>query len=326
MCSPRPLNVFKFGYNRANVFNSWEITPTSIANEIGIKINQVPEEYGLPGVGVTGGWYVGGGTGINQGGTDNIFQFSDSLSLIKGSHTLKFGTDIRYVRFDERLGLNNNGSFTFDGRYTGNPVADFLLGNTSAMTAQIGLGVGRWRSNSWNFFVADDWKVTPRLTFNLGLRYEYDTPFAERDGREGYFDTSLEKFVVGISAEESPIKREIPGLEFNPDLRRGIWFPDRNNFAPRIGLAYRVTNSTALRAGYGLFYAKTQGNELQFKINAPPLVFATSLVGAVSAPNLNWDRDAFPDPASPDFPVGTLSPFTVDPRDRTPICTNGTSA
>jgi hypothetical protein len=314
--TPVLLNVFKFGYNRANVFNSWEITPTSIANEIGIKINQVPEEYGLPGVGVTGGWYVGGGTGINQGGTDNIFQFSDSLSLIKGSHTLKFGTDIRYVRFDERLGLSNNG--TFDGRYTGNSVSDFLLGNTSAMTAQIGLGVGRWRSNSWNFFVADDWKVTSRLTFNLGLRYEYDTPFAERDGREGYFDTSLEKFVVGISAEESPIKRPIPGLEFNPNLRRGIWFPDRNNFAPRVGLAYRVTNSTALRAGYGLFYAKTQGNELQFKINAPPLVFATSLVGAVNTPNLNWDTDAFPDPASPDFPVGTLSPFTVDPRDRTP--------
>lgn len=316
--TPALLNVFKFGYNRANVFNSWEITPTSIANELGIRINQVPEEYGLPGVGVAGGWYVGGGTGINQGGTDNIFQFSDSLSLIRGSHTLKFGTDIRYVRFDERLGLNNNGSFTFDGRYTGNPVADFLLGNTSAMTAQIGLGVGRWRSNSWNFFVADDWKLTSRLTLNLGLRYEYDTPFAERDGKEGYFDTSLEKFVVGISREESPIARDIPGLEFNPNLRPGIWFPDRNNFAPRVGLAYRVTNSTALRAGYGLFYAKTQGNELQFKINAPPLVFATSLVGAVGTPNLNWDRDAFPDPASPDFPVSTLSPFSVDPRDRTP--------
>jgi hypothetical protein len=73
-----------------------------------------------------------------------------------------------------------------------------------------------------------------------------------------------------------------------------------------------------LRGGYGVFYSKTQGNELQFKINAPPLVFAASLTGNTNAPNLLWDRDAFPDPSSPDFPVGTLSPFSVDPRDRTP--------
>ena len=65
--SPALLNIFKFGYNRANVFNSWENTPTSLANELGIKINQVPEEYGLPGVGLSGGWYVGGGTGHQPG-------------------------------------------------------------------------------------------------------------------------------------------------------------------------------------------------------------------------------------------------------------------
>jgi hypothetical protein len=150
------------------------------------------------------------------------------------------------------------------------------------------------------------------------LRYEYDSPYAEADHKEGYFDTSLGAFVVGISKEASPIKRDIPGLVFRPDLQRGIWFPDRNNFAPRLGLAYRLTERTAIRAGYGIFYAKTQGNELQFKINAPPLVFAASLPGQVGTPNVSWDRDAFPDPASPSFPVGTLSPFSVDPRDRTP--------
>jgi hypothetical protein len=316
--SPGVLNVFKFGYNRANVFNSWEITPTSLANEIGLKIKQVPEEYGLPSPGVTGGWYVGGGTGINQGGIDNLFQFSDTFNVVKRSHTFKFGADIRYSRFDERLGLNNNGSFTFDGRYSGNSVGDFLLGFPAAANAQIGLGVGHWRSRSFNFFFADDWKITSRLTLNLGLRYEYDTPYADANHKEGYFDTSLKNFVVGISKEESPIKRDIPGLTFNPNLQRGIWFPDRNNFAPRLGIAYRINDKTALRAGYGIFYAKTQGNELQFKINAPPLVFAAALVGQVGTPNVSWDRDAFPDPSSPDFPVGTLSPFSVDPRDRTP--------
>ena len=119
-----------------------------IADELGIKIKQVPEEYGMPGVGLTGGYYVAAGNGINQGGYDNLFQFSDTLSWVRGAHTLKFGADIRIIRFDERLGLSNNGSFTFDGRYTGNSVGDFLLGIPSAMSAQIGLGQGRWRSKS----------------------------------------------------------------------------------------------------------------------------------------------------------------------------------
>jgi outer membrane receptor protein involved in Fe transport len=316
--SPQVLNVFKFGYNRARVFNSWEITPTSLANEIGLKIRQVPEEYGLPSAGVTGGFYVGGGTGINQGGIDDLYQFSDTLSWVRGRHTLSLGADIRVIRFHERLGLNNNGTFTFDGRYTGSSVADFLLGFPSAMSAQIGLGQGRWRSKSLNFFVGDDLRVTPRLTLNLGLRYEYDQPHAERDRKEGYFDTSLGKFVVGISQEESPLRREISQIAFRPDLRPGIWFPDRNNWAPRVGFAYRLGGSLVLRGGYGIFYSKTQGNELQFKINAPPLVFAAALAGDLTRPNLSWDRDAFPDPASPSFPLGTLSPFSVDPRDRTP--------
>jgi outer membrane receptor protein involved in Fe transport len=316
--NPRVLNVFKFGYSWTRVFNSWEIAPTSIANEIGIKIKQVPEEYGMPGVGLAGGYSVGGGSGINQGGYDNLFQFSDTLSWVRGSHSLKFGADIRVLKFDERLGLSNNGSFTFDGRYTGNSVSDFLLGNPAAMSAQIGLGVGLWRQKSLNFFVADDWKITPRLTLNFGIRYEYDQPWYHRDHREGYFDTSLKKFVVGFSRDQSPIKRDIPGIVFQPDLRAGIWFPDRNNWAPRLGFAYRFGDSTVIRGGYGVFYSKTQGNELQFKVNAPPLVFAASLTGSTGAPNLLWDRDAFPDPASPDFPVGTLAPFSVDPRDRTP--------
>jgi hypothetical protein len=316
--SPRVLNVFNVAYNRSHVFNSWENTPTSIANELGIKINQTPPEYGLPSVSVSGGYYVGGGAGINQGGVDSLPQFNETLSWVRGRQTFKFGADFRFIRFTERLGLSNNGAFTFDGRYTGSSVADFLLGSTSAMTAQIGLGVGHWRSKSLNFFVTDDIKLTPRFTLNLGLRYEYDQPFYDRDHHEGYFDTSQGAFIVGISQAQSPIKTPIAGVVYNPGLRPGVWLPDYNNIGPRIGFAYDAGRNTVIRGGYGLFYAKTQGNELQFKINAPPLVFAASLTGSPTTPNLNWDRDAFPDPASPNFPVGTLAPFSVDPRDRTP--------
>ena len=316
--NPRVLNVFNVAYNRSNVFNTWEHTPTSLANAIGIHLNQTSAEYGLPTVGLSGGYYAGGGAGINQGGLDSVPQVNDTLSWVKGRQTFKFGADLRFIRFDQRLGLNNNGTFSFTGQYTGNSVSDFLLGDTASMSAQIGLGVGHWRSKSLNFFATDDIKLTPKLTLNLGLRYEYDQPFYDRDHHEGYFDTSLDAFVVGISQAQSPIKRNIPGLIYDPSLRQGIWFPDYNNFGPRVGFAYDMGHSTVIRGGYGLFYAKTQGNELQFKINAPPLVFAAALTGNATAPTLSWDRDAFPDPSSPNFPVGTLSPFSVDPSDRTP--------
>jgi hypothetical protein len=105
--NPTLLNVFKFGFNWDSVFNTWEPASTSLANAIGLKINQVPAEYGLPNVAVTGGYYVGGGTTINQGGVDHLSQFSDTLSWVKGSHTLSSGADIRIIHFDERLGLSN---------------------------------------------------------------------------------------------------------------------------------------------------------------------------------------------------------------------------
>lgn len=316
--NPNVVNTFKFSFTQSDVFHTWEITETSLANEIGLSINQVPEEYGLPSVGVTGGWYVGGGVAINQGTSDDLWQFSNTLSWVAGRHTVKFGADIRQVYPTQRLGLRNNGGFTFDGRYTGKSVGDFLLGYTSAQRAQIGLGKALWRTRSLNFFVSDDFKVTPNLTLNLGLRYEYDEPVWERDGKEGFFDVATQTFAVRIDRSQSPIQRDIPGVEFRPDFQKGIWTPDRNNFAPRIGFAYRISDKTALRGGYGVFYSKTQGNEWQFKVNAPPLVIGLSQTGNLGTPNLNWDRDAFPDPASPDFPISTLSPFSVDPSDRTP--------
>ena len=272
---------------------------TSIANEVGIKIKQVPEEYGMPGVGLTGGYYVAGGGDINEGGYDNLLQFSDTLSWVRGGHNLKFGADIRVIRFDERLGLNNNGMSTFDGRYTGNAVGDFLLGNPSAMNAQIGLGQGRWRSKSLNFFVGDDWKITPRLTLNLGLRYEYDQPMYERDRREGYSTLRWGNSWSG-SLEARPSSGNTQACFISPTCRRASGFRTATT-GRRIGFAYRIGDSMALRGGYGVFYSKTQGNEMQFKINAPPLVFAAALTGNLNAPNLLWDRDAFPDPALPTF-------------------------
>ena len=93
------------------------------------------------------------------------------------------------------------------------------------------------------------------------MRYEYDEPVRERHGKEGFFDVATETFAVLIDRSQSPIQRDIPAVVFRPKYQRGIWAPDYNNFASRVSFAYRITEKTALRGGFGVFYSKTQGNE-----------------------------------------------------------------
>lgn len=314
--SPTLLNVFKLGFNRSHVFHKREPTSSSVVGDLGIQnLTQVPASYGLPSFGITG--YSGlGATIVNQGGTENMFQFTDEVNWSLGKHNIHFGADIRRIQFQQRLGLRDNGQFSFDGRYTGNAVADFLLGAASSASAQQGLAISNYRSTSQNYFFEDDYKLTSRLTLNLGLRYEYDTPFYEIDGKEGFFNTNANLIVARIPPGYAPITLPASKVVLEPSYQKGIWTPDPNNWAPRLGIAYSMTNNTVIRTAYGIFYSKTQGNELQGKANFPPLVITNSLSGSLTTPDVLIDQDAFPPATS--INVGTLSPFSVDPHDRTP--------
>ncbi len=310
--SANVINVFRVGYNRSVNLIGWESTPNSIAEELGIRNRQqVPLEFGLPTF-VIAGFSNLGATLFKGGGVDNIYQLSDEVNWSRGRHDVSFGADIRRVQFQFIAGAFPTGLFVFDGRYSGNALGDFLLGTASLAATQGGLSVGNWRSTSLNFFVQDNFKLSPRLTLNLGLRYEYDQPIYEINGKEGFFDARQQRLIVRVPRSFSPIQLPDSAV-FDPSFRRGIWEPDKNNWAPRFGLAYRLADDTVLRGGYGIFYSKTQGNELQGKINSPPMVFSINLLGSLTTPNLVIDRDAFPSPAELQF--GTLSPFSVDPRE-----------
>ena len=164
----------------------------------------------------------------------------------------------------QRLGLFNNGLFRFDGRYANNAVGDFVLGHAASQRAQIGLDKALWRTSSPTVFVSDDFRVTPRLTLNFGICCEFDEPVWERDGKKGFIDVATETFAVRIDWSQSPIQREIPGVVFRPDFHKGIGSPDLNDFAPRLGIAYRLSDKTALRGGYGVLHSKTQENGWRF--------------------------------------------------------------
>jgi outer membrane receptor protein involved in Fe transport len=314
--SPRLLNVFRAGYNRSIALTGWERTPNSIATELGLKnLNQGPLEFGLPTFVVAG--YANLGAPLFAGGNiDNIYQLSDELNWNRGRHNLSFGTDLRQTQFQLQAGASPTGFFTFDGRYSGSSVADFLLGTIAAATTQPGISVTNSRSTAYNFFVQDDFKVTSKLTLNLGLRYEYEQPFYEINGKEGYFDIGQQKLITRVPATYSTLQLPSSKITYDPSFRKGIYEPDFNNWAPRVGFAYRVSDNMAVRGGYGVFYSKTQANELNGKLNNPPVVLSISLTGALNTPNLLIDRDAFP-PVS-QVQLGTLSPYSINPKDRTP--------
>jgi hypothetical protein len=205
----------------------------------------------------------------NPGFRNHGEQFQDHVSWFKGRHTIKAGFEINRIEWDDYLAASALfGNLTFSNQFTnggitgqGNAYADFLLGlPTSAQRAfpPIRLDRNRWQ---YEGFLMDDFKVSSKLTLNLGVRYEFHTPWKENHGYISVFDLKSGSIVVPDSslAKVSPLypKNYLPIIGATaaglPDTT--LIKTDGNNFAPRIGLAYRPWNDrTVLRAGYGIYY------------------------------------------------------------------------
>ena len=188
---------------------------------------------------------------------DDVYQAAGGVTWVRGRHMLKFGTDLRRTRSSRFRTLNTAGSMAFANSNpagTGYDVADFLLGlpNTSTITTNpIVVDFRQWRAD---FYIADNWTVTPRLTLNLGLRYEFNSPIGETGGRIPFFNfTAPGSFSLQPKGEE-------------------LFQNDFTNFAPRVGFAYRVNNVTVLRGGYGIYYSEPKLLGMDNLAVNPPLV------------------------------------------------------
>ena len=186
----------------------------------------------------------------------STWQFFDMLTWVKGSHTLKLGTDIRHQQALNLQRQQPSGNFNFPAGLTGNPqsqagtgsaFATFLLGEVGSASATTHLPEDHtaWSATG---FVQDDWKVSRRLTVNLGLRYDYQAPSKERSCATSNFNpfaTNPENGLLG--------RMEYACVDYGGTFLQ----PDTNDFAPRVGFAYDVlgTGRTVVRGGYGLFYA-----------------------------------------------------------------------
>jgi len=236
--------------------------------------------YGVPSL------TFSGLSGLNEtapsDAVNQTISFSDFVSWNHKKHNFRFGGDIRKVHADSltapgnlQSGASPLGAFTFTGNATkftgassgGYSFADFLLGFPQQSAVQAGLAKSYLRANVWDLYLNDDWRILPNLTLNYGLRYEYFSPYVEKNNRLVNLDHN---------ADFTQITPVTPGQNgpYNGTFPRSLVNPDRSMFSPRFGFAYRpkgkLFEQTVVRGGYGINYNTTQYSSFARQLSFQP--------------------------------------------------------
>jgi hypothetical protein len=297
--SSTTLNEFRFSWSQATsdaVQQPFGQTPPQAAMIPGSVTNPIVAG-GLPGITIDGYF---GGSGLGRIGSPdflpkfqhtNQFEFIDTLSWLRGAHALKAGINIMAPMNNQFMDVPaTRGSIRFRNSFTGNPMADFLLGYVSDLQMS-NVFVTEQRHHAQMYFVQDDWKVNPRLSVNLGLRYDFMTPALEANNNLTNFNPAGSGSLIfaksGSLADQTLVN------------------PDRNNFAPRVGIVYKLDDKTNLRGGWGIFYNLFDrvGSEDQLSLNLPGLVNKT-ITQTSGSPVFIYNQG---------FPAGFLNVPNLDP-------------
>ncbi|MBI2687617.1 MAG: TonB-dependent receptor [Acidobacteria bacterium] len=203
-------------------------------------------------------------------------QLSGDLTWIHGRHTVKTG--VSFLRSQNPIFNIRNplGTYSFNGAYSGDGAADFLLGLSNQWVWQSPVSVSM---RAWNMgvYVQDDWKIGEKLTLNLGFRYEVSPPWYEKNNKMGIFDIDT------MPGQASLVYARSDGSRFD----RALVATDKNNVMPRIGFAYRLTEKTVVRSGYGIFYAYMENmGDSEFLIGNAPFAYGVTLTGSNTVPAL----------------------------------------
>ena len=282
--TPMLVGEFKFGFNRTAGGQLQENSGLDFASQYNLAgASRELADRGLPRITIAPFNPFGDvATPISR--RDNDYQFNLNLSWFRGSHNWNFGGMYKRLQFNPLIPSSKRGQFTFDGRYTGEAFADFLLGLPSQARGGAGNSAVYLRGNEWHAYVRDSWKATKRLTINLGLRYEYASPFSEKFNRWSTLDVANRRVIVASEGGRTyPRELWIPGLEQQlaplpiitseeAGLDRSLANKDRNNFAPRVGIAFDLFGNqrTVLRTGYGLYYNVASFNSVSLQSLAGP--------------------------------------------------------
>jgi outer membrane receptor protein involved in Fe transport len=313
--SPTVLLTISGGYLRSeNLGDSDHVGNTNFANEAGIQGFPTAgrERFiGYPNINITG--YPGiseAGFGTPLRLWSDAWNFKGALNVIRDAHTLAFGYE-----FDDRSVFGNHGShsprgsFDFNGQYTGDAFADYVLGLTAGSRRNFPLApFGQEHAPYSALYAQDFWRLTPNFTLSFGLRYEYWHEHTLKNGNGATFDPAIGKVIAATDDGQINLTAQ-PVAQFLAPASEGLWvaasevgvpdglFEANGNWAPRLGAVWRpfTQRDLVFRAGYGLYYSTYTGNRS-----------ASSIVGI---PYWTWESSSF----SPLSPQGWETAWPADP-------------
>jgi hypothetical protein len=239
--SPNLVNETRVALSRVAASVTQEAS--TLNPQVGLPvISPNARDAGLSFITITGFSPLGDEGNNPQNSVTNVYQILDNASYVHGNHLIKFGADIRFAQQNAFRDVESRGRLQFSpfGQVTFNALGDLLLGFPLLTSVARVDNAQHLRTHSYNFFANDSFRVSPRLTLNFGLRYEYNSPPVDAFDRANVFDLATRSLVqVGTNG-----------------VPRGGYEPDKNNFAPRVGFAWTLGESekTVLRAGYGIYY------------------------------------------------------------------------
>ena len=265
---PTLVNEFRFGYNRINSHRFQFNFNTDVSGQLGFPgVPFTPINGGLPQLTFGDGSAptLGSPTFLPSVELQNTYVLDDNLTWVHGKHTVKYGTELRREEFTIFQPAESRGTEDFGTTLTDNP-ANPGTGGLGLASFLIGLSDGGGINNLHNvdyhrpiyaFYTQDDWRVTQKLTLNLGLRYELFTTVKERFNEQGSFDLTdpTNPTIIVPKGQNMQLTPTLASqIRLSPTGSSGLVPVDTNNFAPRIGFAYQLTPSTVVRGGYGIFY------------------------------------------------------------------------
>jgi hypothetical protein len=331
------VNLFRFGYVEATANQNGVTAEQADVDALrltGVFTNTLSNaQRGYPGIAFAVGGLARAGGAVNDHTTSNqpMWDISNTTTWIRGSHTLNFGANYRRWKLNRDVAADFLGDFTFNGSFTGHPVADFLLGYFSGASVFQPSAFSNPRQagnpRQYNFqyiapFIQDDWKVNERLTLNLGVRYDFRTAPYETNNHFGWRDLANPRggFLV---ADKTLVDKGIigDGSIYKFAGRRNPADAPKQVFAPRLGFAFRPFEKTVIRGGYGLFYDSAENREIDGSADIYPYVSRGAYQQSITTTPLRTTDSLFPSFAAPGPVTAAANSFTavmVSPEPRYP--------
>jgi hypothetical protein len=281
--TPTLTNEFRFGYNWDSVSFLQANSNSDISSQLGLGgVPFSPGIGGLPSGQIYGLTYWGSpGTSVES---QNVYQILDNVTKIAGNHSLKFGVSLQAIRFFYIYYAAPRGQYTYSGTYTGSPASAFTTGYGAAdfLANQMNgayfskapvVNDAEWYDSG---YAQDDWRLTPKFTLNLGIRYDYFQPYKENSGSQANFvvtgplgiGTGSGAYQIVSKAQNVSLGSVFPAVLAQNNVaiqyvnNQRLVSAQNANFAPRIGFAYQPDNKTAIHGGFGIFYGglQSEGN------------------------------------------------------------------